>query len=117
MVGAVDGIRVMCLVQLHVHAAMGSLTVVLSVCVPGMGMMNIYSTLGDGVVIIGILRDDVFSDGLYGGGFGSGFSTLGDLFLSLRSVIFLESLVVSVGAVVWAFGAWRLIRVLAAVAS
>ena len=94
VVGVVDGVRVMCLVQLRVRVAMGSFTVVLSLVVVGEGLVNVSSTLGDGVVSIGTLGVYGMSDGVCGGGIGSGFGTLGDVCSFLRSVICVKIVVV-----------------------
>ena len=79
--------------------------------------MKFTSTLGDSVVSIVTLLDDVMSDSFGWGGIGNGFGTLRDVCSFLRSVVFVMIIGCSVGAFVWAFGAWRLIRLLSAVAS
>ena len=79
--------------------------------------MKFTSTLGDSVVSIVTLLDDVTSDSFGWGGIGNGFGTLRDVCSFLRSVVFVMIIGCSVGAFVWAFVAWCLIRVLAVVAS
>ena len=76
VVGYVDVVGVVCLVRLHVHAAMDSFTVLFPLFVPGLVLVKVSITLRYGVVSIGPLRDDVMSDGGGGGGTGSGFGTL-----------------------------------------
>ena len=56
----------MCLVLLRVRDAMGSFTAVLFLFVPGAGLVKVFSTLGDGVIIIGTVSDDGMSDGVCG---------------------------------------------------
>ena len=116
VVGAVYGVRSVCLVRLRVHAAMGSFAVVLSLFFLGMGLVKVSSTLRYGVGSIGTLIDDGMSDVFSGGIVISGFVNLGDVCSILSSVVFERIIGCSVGGVVWVFGAWRLIRVLAAVA-
>ena len=117
LVGAVDGVVGSCLVRLRVCAATGSFAVVLFLSVLGVGLVKALSTLGYGVVISGTLRDEGMSDSIYGGGIGTGFGTLEDVCSFLSSVVCVKISGCAVGAVLWAVGAWRLIRLLAAVVS
>ena len=91
MVGAVFEVGVMCLVRLHLCTAMSSFTVVLSLCVPGVGFVKVSSILGDGVVRIATLGYDGMSDGVCEGDIGNGFNTLGDLHSFLSSVVFVNN--------------------------
>ena len=79
--------------------------------------MKEFFTLGDGVIITGTLGYGVMSDGVHGDGMGSGFGTLGDVCVLFSYSICVRNCGCSVGAVVWAAGAWRLIKLLAAIAS
>ena len=97
VVGAVYGVRSVCLVRLRVHAAMGSFAVVLSLYVMGVGLVKDFCTLGDGVVISGTLGDEGMSDIICGGGIGSGLVTLRDVCLFLRSVVCVKIVVVQWG--------------------
>ena len=117
VVGYVDVVGVMCLVRLHVHSAMDSFTVLFPLFVPGLVLVKVSITLRYGVFSIGPLRDDFMSDGVGGDGTGSGFVTLVYVCSFMSSVVFVIIIGCSVGAVVWAFGAWRLIRLFSAVAS
>ena len=80
-----------------------------------MGLLKDFCTLGDGVVTSGTLRDEGTYNIICGSDIGSGFVTLGDVCSLLSSVVCVKLGGCSVGAVMWAVGAWHLIRVLAAV--
>ena len=79
--------------------------------------MKEFFTLGDGVIITGTLGYGVMSDGVHGDGMGSGFGTLGDVCVLFSYSICVRNCGCSVGDVAWAAGAWRLIKLLAAIAS
>ena len=120
LAGAVDGfgVGVSCLVRLRVHAAMGSFYVVFLLAVFVVGLVKAIFTLGCGDIVI---RGTLTYEGMYysicGGGIGGGFSTLGDVYLFLISVVCVKNSGCSLGDVVWAVGSCHFIRVLAAVAS
>ena len=62
LVGAVDGVGVIFLVWLRVHAATGSFSVVLLLSVLVVWLVKVFSILGNGVVISFTLGDEVISD-------------------------------------------------------
>ena len=82
-----------------------------------MGLLKDFCTLGDGVVMSGTLVYEGMSDSVCGGDIGIGLVNLGYVCSFLRTVVCVKSSGCSVGAVVWAVGAWILIRMLSAVAS
>ena len=100
-----------------VHSAMGSSSFVMLLSVLGVGLVKAFCNLVDGVVITGTLRHGGMSDSVHGGGIDSIIGTLGDVCVFTSSSICVKIWGCLVGAVVWASGAWRLIRLLDAVES
>ena len=96
---------------------MGSYSVVLPLSILDLGLVKSFCTLGDGIVITGTLGDEGMSDSICGGGIGGGFYTLGYVCAFLSSAFCVKNSGCSVGDVVWAVGAWNLIKVLSAIAS
>ena len=115
--GAVGGVGVGFLVPLHVRDVMGSSSFVMSLFVLGVGLVKAFCTLRYGVVITGTLGDGGMSDSVRGGGIGYFIGILGDVCLFSSFYGCLKMWGCSVGGVVWAAGAWRLIRMFDAVAS
>ena len=113
----VDGFGFGFLMRLRVRADMGSSSFVILLSVMGVVLAEKFFTLGDGLIINGILRDEGMSDGVYGGGMGSGCGTLRDVCVFFSSYVCVRNCGCSVGVVVWETGAWRMIKLLAAVAS
>ena len=117
LVGAVGISGVGFLMRLCLHAAMSSSSIVLLLSVLGVGLVKDFCTLIDGVVITGTLRDEVMSNSVRGGGIGCVFDTLGDVCVLLISSVCVKHCGCLVRDIVWAVGAWRLIKLLATLAS
>ena len=117
LVCAVGGVGVGFLVQLRVRATMVSYSLVLLLSGIGMVLDKAVCTLRDGVAITVTLVDGGTSGCVHGGGVDSVIDTLGDVCVFTSSSVCVKMWGCSVGAIVWASGAWCLMKLLAAVAS
>ena len=116
-VGDVGGVGEGFFVWLSVRAAMGSSSFLVSLSGLGVGLGKAFCILRDVVIVTDTLGDGYMSDSVLGGGVDYIIGTLGDVCVFSSSTVCIKMWGCSVGAVVWAAGAWRLIRLLYYVAS